>query len=146
MGLDDARIHLGRRAPTREEWEAELASGWPGSNGSSMSTDHICGVRIGITSADYDEADGPADHHDFGYRVLRRLLWFNMISAYEAELLRGLLDLQMRTGLLAKSVEARRVWRWSGIYQLRCFIRWRAVVRGGSDSIVPIPDKEQYLT
>ena len=143
MNLDRARIQLGLMPPTPEQWDAEIASGWKGSNGSSMSTDTIFGVRIGITSADYEIARGPADDHDYGYRVLRRLLFFGVIRRDEAEMMRARLDLQMRSGLIDLASEC--PWYFRGSYEIRCFIRWRAVVRAGSGSIDPAPDREQYL-
>lgn len=58
--------------PSYEEWLAELRDGWPGPDGSSMSTDKIMGVRIGITGPEYEYADLPANRHDWYYRLGRR--------------------------------------------------------------------------
>lgn len=58
--------------PTAEEWAAELEAGWPGSDGSSMSTDTIMGVRIGKTSRSYSTVDLPGNRHDWYYRQARR--------------------------------------------------------------------------
>lgn len=59
--------------PTLEQWLEELADGWDGPDGSSLSTDTICGVRIGVTSASYAHVDLPANRHDWYYRLARRL-------------------------------------------------------------------------
>lgn len=58
-------------APTRDQWQAALAEGWPGPDGSSMSTDRMCGVRIGITSRAYMFHDLPANRHDWRYLLGR---------------------------------------------------------------------------
>ena len=144
MNLDEVRTLLGVVAPTRGWWVSEVASGWPGSNGSSMSTDHIFGVRIGITSSEYSIAKGPADLHDFGYRVLRRMLWMNSLSSYEAETIRKRVDDQMYDGLISLSGEAPRVAVMTGAYRIRCYARWFAVRWVGSRCIVPIPTQEGY--
>ena len=59
--------------PSRGEWDAEFRLGWKGPDGSSMSTDKIMGVRIGITSPCYQYVDLPANRHDWMYRLARRL-------------------------------------------------------------------------
>ena len=60
------------RRPTAAEWRAELEAGWPGPDGSSMSTDTIMGVRIGTTSRSFRHVDLPANRHDYYYRLARR--------------------------------------------------------------------------
>lgn len=60
------------RAPTLKEWNAELADGWSGSDGSSSSTDNIEGIRIGITSRSYSYSHLPANLHDWLYRLGRK--------------------------------------------------------------------------
>lgn len=60
------------RRPTWAEWEAELEAGWAGSDGSSMSTDTIMGVRIGTTSQSCHHVDLPGNRHDWYYRLGRR--------------------------------------------------------------------------
>lgn len=67
------------RWPTREEWEAELNSGWAGSNGSSASLDNIEGVVIGTSTKEYSP-NYPANWHDFLYRVIRRLYVMGILS------------------------------------------------------------------
>ena len=59
--------------PSVEAWENELRLGWSGPDGSSMSTDTICGVKIGKTSTSYIFIDLPANRHDWYYRLGRRL-------------------------------------------------------------------------
>ena len=53
--------------PTADRWQWALNHGWPGPDGSSSSTDHIMGVRIGVTSALHDDAFLPANLHDWRY-------------------------------------------------------------------------------
>jgi len=60
------------KGPTREQWMAEIEAGWEGPDGSSMSSDHIMGVRIGEVSPDYAFRDLPANLHDYRYRLGRR--------------------------------------------------------------------------
>jgi hypothetical protein len=60
--------------PTKRDWCHEIAEcGWPGPNGSSASTDAICGVRIGIKSPKYEYHNLPASEHDWRYQLGRRL-------------------------------------------------------------------------
>lgn len=60
------------RRPNHKSWLDQLDDGWPGPDGSSMSTDTIMGVRIGITSPCYKHVDLPANRHDWMYRLARR--------------------------------------------------------------------------
>ena len=58
--------------PTQRAWRKELTSGrWDGPDGSSMSTDHINGVRIGKTSIDWAFRTLPANLHDWRYHLGR---------------------------------------------------------------------------
>ena len=59
-------------SPTWQAWQAELKAGWPGPDGSSMSTDRIMGVRIGKTSDLHKYHVLPANRHDWRYRLARR--------------------------------------------------------------------------
>lgn len=134
---------LGSRNPTRAEWDVAIAAGWRGSNGSSLSTDTICGVRIGITTAEYDAVRGGADWHDYGYYVCRFLTWHSLLTSEGIETLRGFCDLKMHADLLARRREA---WRWTrfGLYRGRVYARWFSVATFGAQSILPIPDLEGY--
>lgn len=60
------------RLPTYIEWEAELADGWNGPDGSSSSLDRIFGVLIGATSRAFLLSRLPANMHDWRYRLSRR--------------------------------------------------------------------------
>lgn len=60
------------RVPTSEEWYSELADGWRGPDGSTASTDHMMGVRIGRTTTDYKDVQLPASLHDYRYRLGRQ--------------------------------------------------------------------------
>ena len=62
--------------PTREMWDQMIRDGWAGPEGSSMSRDHIAGVRIGRTGAAFADAfeNGhwlPANLHDWAYLLGR---------------------------------------------------------------------------
>jgi len=66
------RIDEFMRRPTQEEWDRALEEGWAGPDGSSCSTDHIMGVRIGKTTSAYKHLDLPATLHDWRYHVGRK--------------------------------------------------------------------------
>ncbi|HET6496835.1 MAG TPA: hypothetical protein VFH61_15875 [Thermoleophilia bacterium] len=61
------------RLPTEAQWQWARVAGWPGPDGSSSSTDHIMGVRIGITSGDWNSLQYAANRHDWRY-FLGRLM------------------------------------------------------------------------
>lgn len=140
VNLEGARLMAG--APPRPEfWAAELTSGWPGSNGSSCSTDTMCGVRIGRTSPEHSTL--PADVHDFWYRVLRRLHATTRVSEAEVLQLRARVDLAFRDNLLALAGDAPFGTRT--VFRIRCLVRYRAVRRLGG--LVNRPDlaQERFL-
>ena len=58
-------------APTEAEWQAQLAMGWFGSDGSTAVSDFIGGVEIGRTSREVTDADLPANRHDWYYEMGR---------------------------------------------------------------------------
>lgn len=60
------------KIPTEAEWYSELESGWRGPDGSSCSTDHMMGVRIGRTTTDYRDVKLPASLHDYRYHLGRK--------------------------------------------------------------------------
>jgi hypothetical protein len=66
------RIDKFLEIPTQEQWEAELEDGWDGPDGSSLSTDHMMGIRIGETSPDYKYHRLPANLHDWRYHLGRK--------------------------------------------------------------------------
>lgn len=155
VDLDAARLAAGVRAPTRDEWRAELESGWPGPNGSSFSTDSVFGVKIGATSDTYSRL--PADVHDYWYRVLRRLLaTCPGFTFAESELLRERVDGQFRAGIVALRGRVADSWSWrrlgavvriaaSPLVRLRAFVRWRAVRRFGGFVNRPDLHEEKFL-
>jgi len=53
--------------PSQAQWIAALREAWDGPDGSSASTDTICGVRIGVMSASHRHAKQPANLHDWRY-------------------------------------------------------------------------------
>ena len=67
------KLNMFMAVPTVDEWHDEIERGWRGPDGSSMSTDHMMGVRIGLTSTDYKHAKLPANLHDWRYQLGRRL-------------------------------------------------------------------------
>lgn len=87
--------------PTFEQWQAELDSGWTGSDGSSSSLDDIEGLEIGKTGTEY-RPDLPANHHDFDYRVIRRLMAHYDIGEKERSELQAAADAKHYAGLLKK--------------------------------------------
>ncbi len=68
---EDVSVFLLR--PTEGQWRLELNRGWDGPDGSSCSLDDIMGIRIGITSSEYEHVDLAANRHDWYYRLGRRL-------------------------------------------------------------------------
>ena len=46
------------RIPTRLDWNREIEFGWPGPDGSTASTDHMMGVKIGVTSKAFEQTTG----------------------------------------------------------------------------------------
>ena len=108
--------------PTQEQWEAELDDGWFGPYGSSMSTDHMMGIRIGVTSPDYRHHRLPANLHDWRYRLGRK----HKLSARH----RHAADVAYRKDCIAyikrrldgRTMEAIGVFRaWIRYYALRLF-------------------------
>tara|TARA_R110000824_G_scaffold21496_6_gene80073 strand:- start:4415 stop:4789 length:375 start_codon:yes stop_codon:yes gene_type:complete len=59
------------RIPTRLDWNREIEFGWPGPDGSTASTDHMMGVKIGVTSKAFEHSTLPANLHDWRYRLGR---------------------------------------------------------------------------
>ena len=55
------------KPPSRRAWNQAFRDGWRGADGSSNSTDHIMGVRIGVTTTDWADRDFPATLHDYRY-------------------------------------------------------------------------------
>lgn len=125
---------------TKGQWDAELESGWPGSNGSSCSTDTICGVRIGSTTREYSVL--PADHHDLGARIIRRLLYCNEISDYQAAELKKRNDIDHFNRLLA-AIQVLDGARYAEA-RSRVSARYYALRWLGTDYHLPCPDKESY--
>jgi hypothetical protein len=58
--------------PSEAEWFGEIQTGWDGPDGSSASTDHIMGIRIGRTSREYLDMPLPANLHDYRYHLGRK--------------------------------------------------------------------------
>jgi hypothetical protein len=104
--------------PTKEAWESELAAGWKGSDGSSISTDDIQGIRVGITSNSYKYSNLPASRHDFCYHLGRK---YKLPSKYRKEadkLYRNLCLKLIKKHLMGFSA-------WKGRQQAK--IRYRAL-------------------
>lgn len=101
LWMPESTAEFRAHKPTFEQWQAELASGWTGSDGSTSSLDDIEGVQIGVTGTDH-RPDLPANHHDFDYRVLRRLGAHYLIDEYERADLQAAADAKHYAGLLEK--------------------------------------------
>lgn len=138
--LDVARLSAGRPL-TQVEWANEVASGWPGPNGSSYSTDSIFGVRTGRTGSGHSTL--PADVHDAWYRVLRRLHATTAVGSDEVEALRERVDGAFFAQLLSLADLAPFGLRT--LFRARCFLRWRAVRRLGGLVNRPDLDQERFL-
>ena len=79
--------------PSRRQWTDALHSEWDGPDGSSASTDTICGVRIGAESAAHRYAKLPANLHDWRYFLGRH---FNLPESW-----RQRADIGYRDGCMA---------------------------------------------
>jgi hypothetical protein len=90
---------FGLHVPTLEQWEAELASGWAGSDGSTASLDDIEGIRIGQSGREY-QPGLPANLHDYHYRVIRRLMAHHEIDEMTRTELQATADHRHYAGLL----------------------------------------------
>lgn len=86
-------------SPTREQWEAEVASGWPPSDGSTASLDDVEGIQIGVSGSAY-RPDLPANHHDYDCRVVRRLLFSGQVDLRTARQMRAAADWKHYEALL----------------------------------------------
>lgn len=112
--------------PTQAEWQHELNSGWPGPDGSSSSTDHMMGVRIGISDPGYNHHKYPANLHDYRYHMGRK---YGLPSRY-----RQLADVEYRERCI-EYIDRRLdgkiftglgiIRAWARYYALRLF-GWRA--------------------
>lgn len=117
------------RMPRQMEWDAALAEGWPGPDGSSSSTDHIMGVRIGVTSPDFEYHGYAANLHDWRYYLGRT---YALPARY-----RHAADVEYRENCI-KQIEAAldgrimiflgTVRAWVRYYTLRLFggVAWKA--------------------
>lgn len=85
--------------PRRDEWTAEVESGWPPSDGSTASLDDLEGIQIGIAGAAY-RPDLPANHHDYDCRVIRRLLFSGQVDLATARQMRQVADRKHYVNLL----------------------------------------------
>lgn len=128
---------LSRKLGTPDQWAAEIEGGWVGSDGSTMSTDTIWGVRIGMTTAAWTAL--PAPQHDLDYRTLRRLLATGRITYAQWVAGRLAADEALRDRMLAKAPEAFVLVRPS--YRRRCWIRFEAVQHGAAWAAKPKHDE-----
>jgi hypothetical protein len=127
-------------------WDAELESGWPGSNGSSCSTDRMFWMlQIGHTTREYSVM--PADLHDLRYRALRRLLATGRCSEAQWEVARRVADECFRNDML--NLMDYKLSGWyarplRAIGRERALIRYDAVRDFGASSARPRPADEGY--
>lgn len=107
--------------PAREAWEAELAAGWSGPDGSSSSLDDIEGVRIGITSTSHEHHALPANRHDWRYHLGRtRMLPPEFRAAADREYRDGCAE-RVRSTLIGWRVKAGEARAHARFYALRLF-------------------------
>ena len=133
----DLRQH---KACTYEQYLAERASGWPGSDGSSNSPDTIWGLRVGLTTIDLPLQDGYRPdlatwNHDERYRCERRLRACGLISEAEAEALREQIDLDLLLELF-QQIQAGSWWL-RALRRRRALKYYEGVRLGGAGSIRP---------
>ena len=119
------------RPPTREEWEAEYAAGYRGSDGATAVPDTIYGIRIAVDVEGKGVEIGwvyqalPGNRHDYRYRVARRL------QATGAGLTEDMLDAMREAAdeefreLLEETVEPRMKTGWRSFRVIRYMIRSR---------------------
>ena len=117
------------KMPRKMEWNAAVAEGWPGPDGSSSSTDHIMGVRIGVSHPSYKYHTMPANLHDWRYHLGRTYaLSKRHKHAADVEYRDGCIaavrnTLDGKTMIMIGSVRA-----WARYYVLRLFggAAWKA--------------------
>lgn len=107
--------------PTLEEWEAESASGWPPSDGSTASFDDVEGICIGVSGAAY-RPDLPANHHDYDCRVVRRLLFVGRVDLATARRMRAVADRKHYAALLGAVSVLVRFSGWKA--RRRAYVRY----------------------
>lgn len=122
------------RWPTKEEWSAELRSGWGGSNGSSCSLDNIEGVVIGTSTHEYSP-QYPANWHDFLYRVIRRLYVIGKISGDERYYFQLAADQAHYAALLDSVAHLVGINGW--LARKRAVVRYYALRWAGKSSTIP---------
>jgi len=111
------------RIPTASEWVAEVALGFR-SDGSTWSTDHVQGVRIGQTGTAY-RPELPANLHDYRYRVIRRLVYCRHIDERTRVAMRHAADLAHWEDLRFRVRSLPTLRRW--IAFRRCAVRYYMV-------------------
>jgi hypothetical protein len=128
---EDIRLHLD---PTFEQYLAERAGGWSGSDGSTFSFDTNWFQRIGLTTADF-RPDLPTWDHDLDYRAIRRMLACGLIDEEEAEKLRRAADEALLLRMFRKADEGYRILR--PLRRRRAVKYFEGVHLGGRSSIRP---------
>lgn len=128
--------------PTESEWNAELASGWRGSDGSSNSLDDIEGVKVGETGTRY-MPDLPAPHHDYDYRTIRRLVALHVIDEKMRAEMQQAADEKHLEGLQRKVSVLVGFSGWKA--RARARVRYAALRLLGRSSTMPRRD-EMYRT
>lgn len=133
---------MAEHCPTEAEWEAERDSGWPPCDGSSWSFDDVEGIRVGRTGPEY-APQLPANHHDYDYRVIRRLVALHWIDEATRRAMQKAADGKHEGGLLE---HVGILIGWSG-FKARARAHWRYLVLRlvGWRSTLPRSD-EAYRT
>lgn len=120
--------------PTAQEWYAETESGWPPCDGSSCSLDDVEGIRVGISGGDY-RPDLPANHHDYDYRVIRRLVALLQIDEQTRRAMQKAADTKHWLGLQRKVAVLIGVSGWKA--RARARVRYSALRVLGRRSTMP---------
>lgn len=102
-----------------------LATGWPGTDGSSCSFDDIQGVRIGLTGGHLNRL--PATLHDVAYELIRRFQPPGRVREHADAMYRDACVDLLRRKLVPGSLSCRVgvLQAWSRYFALRAF-GWRA--------------------
>lgn len=124
--------------PTEEQWQAELNSGWKGSNGSSCSLDNIEGIVIGTTTKEYSP-NLPANWHDFLYRTIRRLYYQGLLDDDSRYYFQLAADHAHYAALLDSVTHLVGINGW--IARKRAEIRYYALRWAGKSSTIPNRDE-----
>lgn len=130
----DAPGEFSSNLPTREEWLAEVSSGWPPCDGSSASLDDLEGILIGCSGDEY-RPDLPANLHDYHYRVIRRLIAYHQVDETVRAAMQAAADQRHYEGLMACTTILVGFSGWKA--RRRAWVRYQALRWLGRRSTLP---------